>query len=89
VKMEVHVKVVLQIKDISVFVFQASLQLIVKKMWMSVCRRHTLAVLTQCAATPMDHITAAVTQITMATDETVHGQVVQKVGRYTTIHVFT
>jgi len=46
VKMEVHVKVVLLIKDISVFVFQASLQLIVKK-------------------------------------------VVQKVGRYTTIHVFT
>ena len=42
---------------------------------MSVCRGHTLAVLTQCASTPMDHITAAVTQITLATDETVHGQV--------------
>ena len=42
---------------------------------MSVCKGHTPAVLTQCAATPMDHITAAVRQITMATDETVHGQV--------------
>ena len=31
VKTEVHVKVVSQIKDISVFVFQASPQLIVKK----------------------------------------------------------
>ena len=31
VKTEVHVKVVLQIKDISVFVLRALLQLIVKK----------------------------------------------------------
>ena len=42
---------------------------------MSVCRGHNLAVLTHCASTPMDPITAAVRQITLATDETVHGQV--------------
>ena len=40
---------------------------------MSVCRGHTLAVLTQCAATPKDHITVAVRQITLATDKTAHG----------------
>ena len=42
---------------------------------MSVCKEHTLAVLTQFASTPVDRITAAVRQITLATDETVHGQV--------------
>ena len=42
---------------------------------MSVRRGHTLAVLTQYASTPMDHITATARQITLATDETVYGQV--------------
>ncbi|KAK2547230.1 hypothetical protein P5673_032915 [Acropora cervicornis] len=43
------------------------------KMWMSVCWGYTLAVLSQCAATPKDHITAAVRQITLATDKAAHG----------------
>ena len=43
------------------------------QMWMSVYKNQTSAVLTPCAATPKGHITATVTQGTLATDETVHG----------------
>ena len=41
-------------------------------MWMSVHIKHTSAVLTPSAETPKGHMTAAVRQGTLATDETVH-----------------
>ena len=42
-------------------------------MWMSVSKGLTPAVFTPYAATPKDHMTAAVRLATLATDKTVHG----------------
>jgi len=57
----------------SVFSWRNNLFFVHSQMWMSVYKEQTSAVLTPCATTPKGHITATVTQGTLATDETVHG----------------
>ena len=57
----------------SVYSWRKKLFFDYSKIWMSVHKKQTSAVLTPCAATPKGHITATVRQVTLATDEAVRG----------------